>query len=104
MGIGLNTSSPLKRKAARALRISVWVSLSSVSQISSIILLVASALIVKIVSNPIDYKNIKNNIQAWIDSDTTNVDSKTKEDKKQADNEEASSEKEETPKGWRNWN
>ncbi len=62
--------------------------------ISSIILLVISTLIVKIVSNPIDYKNIKNNIQAWIDSDTTNVDSNTKEDKKQADNGEVSNEKE----------
>ena len=37
--------------------------------ISLTIVLVISALIIKVVCNPIDYKNIKGNIQAWIDSD-----------------------------------
>lgn len=36
------------------------------------IVLVMSSLIIKVVCNPIDYTNIKKNIQAWIDSDTTN--------------------------------
>ena len=31
-----------------------------------------STLIVKVSYNPIDYTNIKKNIQAWIDSDATN--------------------------------
>jgi hypothetical protein len=37
--------------------------------ISLAILLVISALIIKVIYNPIDYGNIKGNIQAWIDSD-----------------------------------
>lgn len=45
--------------------------------ISSTIILVISALIIKIVCNPIDYTNIKKNMQAWIDSDTTNVSEQT---------------------------
>lgn len=36
------------------------------------IVIVMSSLIIKVVCNPIDYTNIKKNIQAWIDSDTTN--------------------------------
>ena len=40
--------------------------------ISLAIVLGISVLIVKVVCNPIDYKNVKKNIQAWIDSDTTN--------------------------------
>ena len=40
--------------------------------ISLTIVLVISALIIKVICNPIDYTNIKKNIQAWIDSDTTN--------------------------------
>ena len=39
--------------------------------ISLAIVLVMSALAIKVACNPIDYKNIKNNIQAWIDSDNT---------------------------------
>lgn len=39
---------------------------------SFIIVLVISALIIKVVRNPIDYSNIKKNIQAWIDSDNMN--------------------------------
>ncbi|MDR3596381.1 hypothetical protein [Clostridium sp.] len=46
---------------------------TSIIIISFAILLVISALIVKVICNPIDYKNIKNNIQAWIDSDTANI-------------------------------
>ena len=45
--------------------------------ISLTIVLVISALIIKIVCNPIDYTNIKKNMQAWIDSDTTNVSEQT---------------------------
>ena len=40
--------------------------------ISLAIVLVMSTLIVKVSYNPIDYTNIKKNIQAWIDSDATN--------------------------------
>jgi hypothetical protein len=40
--------------------------------ISLAIVLLISALIIKVVCNPIDYTNIKNNMQAWIDSDTSN--------------------------------
>ena len=35
------------------------------------IVIVTAVLIFKVVYNPIDYANIKKNIQAWIDSDTT---------------------------------
>jgi hypothetical protein len=62
--------------------------------ISSIILLVITAIIVKIICNPIDYKNIKNNIQAWIDSDTTNMDNNAQGDKKQVVNEDVNNDKE----------
>jgi hypothetical protein len=36
------------------------------------IVLIMSTLVVKVACNPIDYKDIKKNIQAWIDSDTIN--------------------------------
>ena len=55
--------------------------------ISLTIVLVISALIIKVVCNPIDYTNIKKNIQAWIDSDTTNNSEQT-EVKKEETNEE----------------
>ena len=45
--------------------------------ISLTIVLVISILITKVVCNPIDYTNIKKNIQAWIDSDTTNISEQT---------------------------
>ena len=50
--------------------------------ISLVIVLVISVLIIKVVCNPIDYTNIKKNIQAWIDSDTTNVSEQTEENNK----------------------
>ena len=53
--------------------------------ISLTIVLVISALIIKVVCNPIDYSNIKENIQAWIDSDTTNISEQT-ETTKEEDN------------------
>lgn len=58
--------------------------------ISLAILLVISALAIKVVFNPIDYKNIKQNIQAWIDSDTTNDVGQTevKKEEKSANNKE----------------
>lgn len=46
--------------------------------ISFAILAVISGLIIKVICNPIDYANIRKNIQAWIDSDTTNVSENTK--------------------------
>jgi len=52
------------------------------------ILVVISGIIVKVIYNPIDYTNIKKNIQAWIDSDTTNVEEKTKVENKEITNEE----------------
>ena len=45
--------------------------------ISLTIVLVISILITKVVCNPIDYTNIKKNIQAWIDSDTNNISEQT---------------------------
>jgi hypothetical protein len=41
------------------------------------IVVVMSSLIIKVVCNPIDYTNIKENIQAWIDSDNTNSSKQT---------------------------
>jgi hypothetical protein len=46
--------------------------------ISLAILAVISGLIIRVICNPIDYANIRKNIQAWIDSDTTNVAEKSK--------------------------
>ena len=46
--------------------------------ISLIIVLVISVLTFKFVCNPIDYTSIKKNIQAWIDSDNTNISEQTK--------------------------
>ncbi|WP_160692976.1 hypothetical protein [Clostridium sp. C2-6-12] len=46
--------------------------------ISLAILAVISGLVIRVICNPIDYANIRKNIQAWIDSDTTNVAEKTK--------------------------
>jgi hypothetical protein len=51
------------------------------------IVLVISALIIKIVCNPIDYKNIKQNIQAWIDSDNTNISEQAKVEEETANEE-----------------
>ena len=56
--------------------------------ISLAILAVISGLVIKVICNPIDYTNIKKNIQAWIDSDTTNVAKKTKVESKENTNEE----------------
>ena len=39
--------------------------------ISLAILVVIAGIIIKVIYNPIDYTNIKKNIQAWIDSDST---------------------------------
>ncbi|OOM75535.1 hypothetical protein CLPUN_32060 [Clostridium puniceum] len=52
------------------------------------ILVVILGIIIKVIYNPIDYTNIKKNIQAWIDSDTTNVAEKTKAENKEVTNEE----------------
>ena len=50
--------------------------------ISLAIVLVISVLTIKVACTPVDYKSIKANIQAWIDSDTTNLEQteKTKEE------------------------
>lgn len=45
---------------------------------SIVIVLAVSSLIIKFVYNPIDFSGIKKNIQAWIDSDNTDI-SKNKE-------------------------
>ena len=52
------------------------------------IVLVISALTIKAVCNPIDYSNIKKNIQAWIDSDTTNISKQTEKTKEEITNKE----------------
>ncbi|WP_315067594.1 hypothetical protein [uncultured Clostridium sp.] len=64
--------------------------------ISLVILLVISVIAVKFITNPIDYTNIKKNIQAWIDSDNANIADQTqvKEDVK---NENAKEEVNEEP-------
>lgn len=66
------------------------------------VIVVIAALVFKVIYNPIDYKNIKNNIQAWIDSDTTNVDKKTQTETKANNNEDTNKKEEpakkETPK------
>lgn len=41
------------------------------------IILVMTSLIIKVVCNPIDYTNIKKNIQAWIDSDSIKISEQT---------------------------
>ena len=41
------------------------------------IILVMTSLVIKVVCNPIDYTNIKKNIQAWIDSDPTKISEET---------------------------
>ncbi|NRZ89111.1 cytoskeletal protein RodZ [Clostridium beijerinckii] len=51
------------------------------------IILITSALSIKIAYNPIDYKNIKQNIQAWIDSDTNNSSEQTKAEKQETSDE-----------------
>ena len=56
--------------------------------ISLTIVLVISVLIIKVVCNPIDYTNIKGNIQAWIDSDTTNISEQTEKTKEEITNKE----------------
>ena len=56
--------------------------------ISLAIVLVISVLIIKVVCNPIDYRNIKGNIQAWIDSDTTNISEQTEKTKEEITNKE----------------
>ena len=71
--------------------------------ISLAILVVISGIIIKVMYNPIDYTNIKKNIQAWIDSDSTNVAEQTKVENKEITNEtniekEKEKEKEEPPK------
>jgi hypothetical protein len=67
--------------------------------ISLAILAVISGLIIKAIWNPIDYSNVRKNIQAWIDSDTTNVPEKTKVEDKEITKEEAKEPiKEEPPK------
>lgn len=67
--------------------------------ISLAILAVISGLIIKIICNPIDYANIRKNIQAWIDSDTTNVAENTKVEDKNITKEEIKEPiKDESPK------
>lgn len=67
--------------------------------ISLAILAVISGLVIKVICNPIDYANIRKNIQAWIDSDTTNVAEKTKVDNQEPTKEEVKEPiKEEPPK------
>jgi len=56
--------------------------------ISFTIVLVISVLIIRVVCNPIDYSNIKSNIQAWIDSDTTNISEQTEKTKEEITNKE----------------
>ena len=56
--------------------------------ISLTIVLVVSVLIIKVVCNPIDYTNIKANIQAWIDSDTNNISEQTEKTKEEITNQE----------------
>lgn len=68
----------------------------SVIIISSVTLLIISLFAVKIIRNPIDYANIKNNMQAWIDSDTINKEEKTQDENKQVTNEEISNTKEDS--------
>ncbi len=51
------------------------------------IILITSALSIKIAYNPIDYENIKQNIQAWIDSDTNNSSEQTKAEKQETSDE-----------------
>lgn len=61
------------------------------------IVLVISALTIKEVCNPIDYSNIKKNIQAWIDSDTSNISEKTEITKEETINKEPVEEEPQTP-------
>jgi len=56
--------------------------------ISLAIVLAISALVIKVVCNPIDYMNIKQNIQAWIDSDTANISEQTEKTKEEETNQE----------------
>lgn len=56
--------------------------------ISLAIVLIISVLIIKVVCNPIDYTNIKANIQAWIDSDATNTSEQTEKTKEEITNKE----------------
>ena len=68
--------------------------------ISLAIILVIAAMIAKVADNPIDYTNIKKNIQAWIDSDsmkeTNQADANKDEATKQAVKEEQQKQEEET--------
>lgn len=54
--------------------------------ISLAILAVISGLVIKVICNPIDYANIRKNIQAWIDSDTNNTSEKAEVEKKEITN------------------
>jgi hypothetical protein len=45
--------------------------------VAFIIVLVISVLVAKIICNPIDYGNVRKNIQAWIDSDNTDSSKQT---------------------------
>lgn len=63
--------------------------------ISLIIVLITSTFLIKVVYNPIDYKNIKKNIQAWIDSDTITSE-ETKTTDKETTNENKTTDEEET--------
>ena len=62
--------------------------------ISLAIVLAISALVIKVVCNPIDYMNIKQNIQAWIDSDTANISEQTEKTKEEETNQEETIDKE----------
>lgn len=44
---------------------------------SIVITLIMTSLVIKVVCNPIDYTNIKQNIQAWIDSDPAKISKQT---------------------------
>lgn len=54
--------------------------------VSLIVVLIISIIAVKAANKAIDYTNIKKNIQAWIDSDTTSSQQKKKEETKEQKN------------------
>lgn len=55
--------------------------------VSLVIILIMSVIAFKAIRNPVDYTNIKKNIQAWIDSDTTNSAEQTDVKKEETKNE-----------------
>jgi len=53
-----------------------------------VLVLAISGIAIKFAYNPIDYTNIKKNIQAWIDSDTNNTSDRAEVEKKEITNDE----------------